>query len=164
MKKITVIMLSVLVCMILASLCYNLFVIGYFRGGTFYSMLFFSISVCLLIWDILFKSHCRKEKREVHILGYDTPDSLTTYNGIGSLMLGNFSYVNGVTVSYCIYVFLGFIVWIKGCYFCKKDGSSYTFYAKINGVPLEKVYLLSMVPAIWATIISLFAVLANLVP
>lgn len=161
MKKISLIIVCVLVCMILASYFYPLLSIGSFRGEIFYPLFAFSISVCLLTWDILFKRHCRKEKREVTLLGHDYPESLKTYNGIGRTMLGNFSYANGVSVSYCIYVFLGIIVWIKGCYFCTKSGSTYSFYAEINGKPLEIFYLFSIAPAILATIVSILAVIAN---
>lgn len=117
-------------------------------------IIIFLASLCILLWDILFKEQCKKEIREIVIKENNFPQNLHTIDGIGSRMQGNFLYANGVNVSYCTYVFLNFTIGIKDCYMCTPNNSSYTFHSTIEGRLLEKIYILTFLPSVTICLFS----------
>lgn len=162
MKKITYTLLIVLFCMVLVSFSYTFGIKGQFDGFTFWPMIIFSVSLCLWVWNCLYKKQCKTMNRDITVSGHNYPESLSSTNGIGKIMLGHFMYSSGLLVSYCVYIFIGIPVGIKGCYLCSNRGRTYTFYGEVEGKLEEIIYVLTIVPSIMICIMSGIIVLAIL--
>lgn len=88
------------------------------------------ISVLLIVLGLVFKHNCSEHPRKKRMLDGKKPNLLGSINSFGFTMLGNFTYNDGVQISYyCLSVCWCPIIPL-GCYACQvvsSEGNSTTY-------------------------------------
>ncbi len=91
-------------------------------------IIIFVLSVAALAWSIWFKKTACVRTRTLIYKNNKHPDSLSTTNGVGTMMFGNFKYENGTKpISYRFIVLFFLPIFPLECYLCKKCDGYYIF-------------------------------------
>lgn len=87
-------------------------------------------SAILITLGLVFKYQCHKRPRKQKPFDGQKPDALGTINTLGFTMLGDFTYNNGLQISYYCLSVLGCPIIPLGCYACQvveSEGNSTTY-------------------------------------